>query len=144
MSYKDGLAAMSGEIVGGSIFRFPSEVKAHFAQTDADMTAFRRDVLLWAQGKNGADLEAAKGFDAFYKRWKATDHEDVDDSENWRRRLIGWRQTFIHRGMQPTTPHPELIPKKDPYIIPVLIGAGGAFLGAYLIEKFVRDKRPQR
>lgn len=142
MSYKAGLAAMGGEIVGGTIIRFPAEVRSHIAQTGADIDVFYRDVLRWAAGKTSEpDKAAVKGFIEFHNRWRASTVDDIEDSENWRRRLIGWRRTFIQRGMQPTTPDPELLQHREPYIVPVLIGAGGAFLGAYLIEKFVRGNK---
>jgi len=128
-------------------FRTRKESGEHLRQTDADMTFFYNDVLRWGSGNpNPDDQTSVKGFIDFYNRWKVylraaasslLNFGHVDESENWRRRLAGWRATFIGRGMRPTTPEPQLPPKRDPLIVPVLVAASGAVLGAYLIDRVV-------
>ncbi len=132
------------------LFQTKKEVHWHLDQTNADITAFRNDVADWYKGNlsNPNAIILVKKFNDFFTRWQ-TFYNDaksswhayggwVEQSENWRRRLIGWRQTFIANGMKPTTPNPELPPKERPWINSMLIAAGGGLLGAYLTDKLVR------
>ena len=140
---------MCGDDVG-TLVRTKEEVFGHLRQTDSDYNTFRDDVNRWAQGKKGDDMALVKSFNEFYGRWKEflTSMQErwygwgghVPSSENWRRRLIGWRKVFIHRGMKPTTPDPELEHSQTPHIIPILVATSGAVLGAYITDKILRRK----
>jgi len=151
MSYQDSIGAVEAccsprAEVG--IFRTREDSASHLRQTESDMTTFYADVLRWSSGNpNPDDQRAAAGFTDFYHRWKEylrtaassiLNFKQVDESENWRRRLAGWRATFIGRGMRPTTPEPQLPPQRDPLIVPIVIAAGSAVLGAYLIDRVIR------
>lgn len=155
MSYKNAIAAMAGSRGKSSgvsgLFQSKEEVHWYLNQTNADMDAFRNDVQRWTASKtSGEDIATVKGFMDFYSRWKKFynealkawyawgDHTQQIDA--WRRRLIGWRQTFISRGMMPVTPNPEIPHRRDPMINSVLVAGLGALVGGYLTEKFVRRR----
>jgi len=147
MSYKDGIRAMRGQNDVKGIFPSKSEARSHLLQTASDMDFFRGDVARWGQGKSGEDSLMVASFNDFYSRWaqflsKAMGSTySTTESENWRRRLIGWRKTFIYRGMRPTTPDPELNPSETPYIVPVMVAAAGTVTATLLLDWFLHRRK---
>jgi len=154
MSYADGIAAMSGDSSVDGFFRSKEEFLGHLEQTNADMEAFHLNILRWGVGKSGDDQTMVSKFVEFYHRWESFYKsrastwfgwgDYIEASENWRRRLIGWRKVFIARGMKPTTPDPELFPSSTPHVVPVLIAVSGAVIGAVVTDYIIRSSRGPR
>lgn len=155
MSYSNGIEAMAGRGRDASsvsgIITTRNEVKWYLDQTNADVDNFLVDVGRWfATNKAPDDQLIVERFKVFFNRWKKfyedargrfPRNEIIEQTANWRRRLINWRRAFVARGMKPTTPDPELPPQKAPWIHGMLIAAGGAVLGGYLTEKLIRRRK---
>lgn len=145
---------MTGDDGVDGFFRTKEEFLGHLEQTNSDMDTFHKDVLRWGAGKSGEDQGMVTSFTEFYHRWKSFYKSSastwfgwgdyVEASENWRRRLIGWRKVFISRGMKPTTPDPELFPATAPHIVPVLVAVSGAVIGAVVTDYLIRGRRERR
>ena len=153
MSYTDGIKAMTGRsssTVEG-FFTSKDEVRWYVNQTNSDIESFAVDVAAWAAvSGNVEDKTAAKNYMTFKNRWAAFYPEAlgsvwrsdaIQQIDQWRQRLIGWRRIFMARGMKPVTADPEIPRRKEPWVHSILIGATAALLGGLLTEKFVRRNR---
>lgn len=147
MSYKSGLKALGGHSEVKGIFPSRDEARSHLLQTASDMDFFRGDVSRWGQGKGGEDAHMVASFNDFYARWAQYLSNamgktySTTESENWRRRLIGWRKTFIYRGMRPTTPDPELNPSETPLIVPIMVAAAGTVTATVILDWFLHRRK---
>jgi hypothetical protein len=147
MSYKDGLRAMGGNNDVKGVFFTKDDANSHLLQTASDMDFFKGDVARWAQGKEGDDRLMAASFNEFYARWvkflsnMMGKTYSTTESENWRRRLIGWRKTFVYRGMRPTTPDPELNPPETPHIVPIMVAAAGTVTATLLLDWLLHRRK---
>jgi hypothetical protein len=133
--------------LGSTVLWTPSQIATHLAQTDLDMNHTRKDVVrAYTERAPPIKKELKDSFLEFIGVWKKF-HADantwmggnVERSEEFRRRLSGWRGLFGQHGVKFSTPEPVIHTSADYESITrkVMIGvaiAGGAYLAVEIIK----------